>query len=62
LEVNNTAIFRDGNIANTMGNVIFTDKDGASVVVDKSWTFLKGTDGKLYIVLHHSSLPFTPSK
>jgi hypothetical protein len=27
-------------------------------VVDKTWGFRKGDDGKVRIVLHHSSLPY----
>merc|ERR1712187_990285 len=53
------AIFREGNLAITMGNVLITDKTGAVTKVDKTWAFFKGKDGKLRIVLHHSSLPYS---
>lgn len=36
-----------GDIAITMGNVWVTGKDGKEVMVDKTWVFKKGTDGKL---------------
>ena len=28
--------------------------------VDKTWGYVRGGDGKLRIVLHHSSLPYSP--
>ena len=51
-----------GDIAITMGNVWVTGKDGKEVMVDKTWVFKKGTDGKLRIVVHKSALPFQPNK
>jgi hypothetical protein len=51
-----------GSIAITMGNVWVTDKTGKEVMVDKTWVFKKGDDGKLRIIVHKSSLPFSPSK
>lgn len=50
-----------GSIAITMGNVWVTDKAGNEVIVDKTWVFRKGEDGKLRIIVHKSSLPFSPS-
>jgi hypothetical protein len=50
-----------GSTAITMGNVWVTDKDGNEVMVDKTWVFKKGKDGKLRIIVHKSSLPFSPS-
>merc|ERR1719150_1355492 len=58
-EIVNAAIFREGNTAITTGNVLLTDKDGKVTKVDKTWVFFKGSDRKLRIVGHHSSLPFT---
>jgi len=49
-----------GSIAITMGNVWVTGKDGKEVMVDKTWVFKKGKDGKLRIIVHKSALPFTP--
>merc|ERR550532_2767781 len=57
-EIVNAAIFREGNTAITTGNVLLTDKDGKVTKVDKTWVFFKGSDRKLRIVGHHSSLPF----
>lgn len=51
-----------GTVAITMGNVWVTDKDGNEVMVDKTWVFKKGKDGKLRIIVHNSSLPFKPSE
>ena len=50
-----------GSIAITMGNVWVTGKDGKEVMVDKTWVFRKGKDGKLRIIVHKSALPYTPS-
>lgn len=55
----NAAIHINGDVATTMGNVMITGKDGNVTTVDKTWTFKKTDDGKLRIVLHHSSLPYT---
>jgi hypothetical protein len=58
VEVRNAAIFISGNTATTMGNVMIADKNGKITTVDKTWQFLKDDNGKLRIVLHHSSLPY----
>lgn len=58
-EIANSAVFIAGDSASTMGNVSFTDKAGKVTTVDKTWTFVKDDAGKLRIVVHHSSLPFT---
>ena len=44
-----------------MGNVTRWDDNGNMTTVDKTWGYVRGGDGKLPIVLHHSSLPYTPS-
>ncbi|MFN3951921.1 MAG: hypothetical protein ACK4KT_05920 [Thermaurantimonas sp.] len=49
-----------GSVAITMGNVWLTDKEGNEVMVDKTWVFRKGKDGKLRIIVHKSALPYTP--
>jgi hypothetical protein len=59
VEIANNAVLINGNVATTMGNVIITDKDGKKTTVDKTWAFRKDDSGKLRIVLHHSSLPFS---
>jgi hypothetical protein len=57
---NNEGIQIYGSIAITMGNVWVTGKDGKEVMVDKTWVFKKGKDGKLRIIVHKSALPFSP--
>jgi hypothetical protein len=59
VEVQNAAIFIAGNTGTAMGNVIFTDKDGKTTKVDKTWEFFKDGNGDLRIVVHHSSLPYS---
>jgi hypothetical protein len=58
VEIQNAAIFIEGDVATTMGNVLLTDKTGKVTTVDKTWKFLKDSNGKLRIVVHHSSLPY----
>ncbi|MCY4745186.1 hypothetical protein NYO99_09405 [Pelomonas sp. UHG3] len=59
-EVSNSAIFIAGDSASTQGNVSFTGKDGKVTTVDKTWSYVKDDAGRLRIVVHHSSLPYTP--
>lgn len=56
----NEGILIHDSIAITMGNVWVTGKDGKEVMVDKTWVFKKGKDGKLKIIAHKSALPFVP--
>lgn len=58
VEVKNAGILIAGNTATTMGHVMITDKNGKVTTVDKTWEFYKDDNGKLRIVLHHSSLPY----
>jgi hypothetical protein len=57
-EYKNAGVQIHGDLAITMGNVMLTDANGKVTVVDKTWGFRKGDDGKVRIVLHHSSLPY----
>lgn len=59
-EFENAAIHLTGDLALTMGKVRLTNADGDTTEVDKTWGFRRGEDGSLRIVLHHSSLPYTP--
>lgn len=61
VDIDNAAVHINGDVANTMGNVTLTDKNGKVTVVDKTWAFKKDDMGKVRIVLHHSSLPFAGS-
>ena len=53
-----SATMIEDNVAMWMGWVMFTDRDGDMVKVDKSFGFKKSQSGELKIVLHHSSLPY----
>lgn len=55
----NAGIVITGNTAISMGNVTMSDAKGNVTKVDKTWGYVRGGDGKLRIVLHHSSLPYT---
>ncbi|WP_271253549.1 metal-independent carbonic anhydrase [Pseudanabaena sp. Chao 1811] len=59
VEINNIGIFISGDTATSMGKVNLTDKDGNVVTVDKTWQFFKDDSGKLRIIVHHSSLPYS---
>lgn len=56
-EAENAAVKINGDMALTMGNVRITNGDGEVTTVDKTWSFLRDSEGTLRIVLHHSSLP-----
>jgi len=58
---NNEGIQIYGSVAVTMGNVWVTNAEGQEVMVDKTWVFRKGKDGKLRIIVHKSALPFAPT-
>lgn len=50
-----------GDMALSMGNYYFTTTEGEEVKVEYTFGIEKMEDGDLKIVLHHSSIPFTPS-
>ncbi|MFC4290987.1 hypothetical protein ACFOWX_00975 [Sphingorhabdus arenilitoris] len=58
-EINNAGILLMGNSATSMGNVTVIDSKGNRTMVDKTWSYVRGPDGGLRIVVHHSSLPYT---
>jgi len=59
-EPNIAGVVIRGDVALAMGQVTLEDTKGTRVTVDKSFGFVRGKDGTLRIVLHHSSLPYTP--
>jgi hypothetical protein len=59
-EAENSAIHITGDLALTTGKVRLTNKDGKVTEVDKTWGFKREDCGTIRIVLHHSSLPYTP--
>ncbi len=52
--------FIDGDVALWMGWVTVTDASGQATTVDKSFGYRRDDNGRLRIVLHHSSFPFQP--
>lgn len=60
-ELDKRAIFINGDTAMSTGNVTVINAKGERTTVDKTWGYVRGPDGKLRIVLHHSSLPYKPS-
>jgi len=56
-----TVIDSDGDMAMAMGNYYFTGTDGNETKVEYSFGYEKDEDGNLKIVLHHSSLPYSPN-
>ncbi len=58
-EIKNAGILITGNTATSMGHVTVIDAKGNRTTVDKTWGFVRGPDGALRIVLHHSSLPYS---
>lgn len=51
-----------GEMAITTGNVHLTSTNGDKVMVDKTFGYVRDDAGTPRIALHHSSLPFDPSK
>jgi hypothetical protein len=58
----NNGIQVHGNIGIAMGNVYLTNAKGVEIMVDKTFVFRKGDDGKVRLIVHKSSLPFDPGK
>jgi hypothetical protein len=59
VQFKNAATYINGNIAMAMGKYFFTPQKGDVVKVEYTFGYVKNNDGKLKIVLHHSSLPYT---
>ena len=53
------AIITLGETATSLGKVRITKKDGSVVTVDKTWQYIMDQQGRLRIVVHHSSLEHT---
>jgi len=58
----NSGIILNGSTAISMGNIYLYDKKGNETIVDKTWGFKMNEFGELKIILHHSSLPYKPTK
>jgi len=59
-QIDNAGIIITGNTAISMGNLTLWDDKGNMTKVDKTWGYVRGADGKLRIILHHSSRPYSP--
>lgn len=53
-------IITEGSLGTTMGNKLLTKADGTRVIANFTMVFKKYADGDIRIVLHHSSLPYSP--
>lgn len=49
-----------GDVALCMGNYFFTDTQGQETKVEYTFGYVKTADGGVKIILHHSSLPYSP--
>jgi hypothetical protein len=56
VEMRNMPIQSQGNTAQVMSKVRITDRAGQVTEVDKTWGYRRDSEGKLRIVIHHSSL------
>lgn len=53
-----SSLLTEGDVAMWMGWVLFTNKEGDTIKVDKSFGYRRSDDSSLKLVLHHSSLPY----
>ncbi|MED7788797.1 phosphoribosyl-AMP cyclohydrolase [Francisella sp. 19X1-34] len=60
LEFENAGYIIEDNIGMVMGNKHLTQTDGTKVIANYTMAFKPNEKGELQIVLHHSSLPYTP--
>jgi len=58
----NEEIIISGSTAMAMGNYFFTTPQNTEVKVEYSFGYVLHTDGKLRINLHHSSMPYDPTR
>ncbi|MQY43380.1 phosphoribosyl-AMP cyclohydrolase [Epibacterium sp. SM1969] len=57
----NTGIYLKGDMALTMGNYFLTGADGNVTKVEYSFSYILDDNNNLRIVLHHSSMPYSPA-
>ncbi|AEI36474.1 phosphoribosyl-AMP cyclohydrolase [Francisella salina] len=60
LQFENTGYIVEDNIGIVMGNKHLTQTDGTKVIANYTMGFKLNANGELQIVLHHSSLPYSP--
>lgn len=58
----NAGIILNGNQALSMGNYFFTDLDGDEKKVEYTMGCFRSKKGEIKINLHHSSVPYSPTK
>ena len=58
VESKTASSFIEGDVGIWMGNFYFTDRNSEITTVDKTFGYKKSLDGRLQIILHHSSLPY----
>jgi len=58
----NSDIILSGSTATAMGNYYFTTPEGSEVKVEYTFGYFLDKEGKVRINLHHSSVPYDPSK
>ena len=56
----NVDVITVGSVGMAMGNYFFTNADGDESKVEYSFGYELDADGKVRIILHHSSMPYTP--
>ena len=57
----NAGIIIDEDSATAMGNYFFTDANtGEEAKVEYTFGYMRGSDGKLLITVHHSAFPYHP--
>lgn len=61
VETETAVAYIEGNLGITMGHFTFTNESGDRVTVEKTFVFRRGDDNNLRIVLHKSTIPFSPS-
>merc|ERR1712149_138965 len=54
-------IITEGSVGMAMGNYFFTTPEGDETKVEYSFGYMLDGDGKVRIILHHSSMPYAPS-
>ena len=55
----NTGVVCREDTALAMGNYFFKTADGSELKVEFSFAYVRGSDGRLRIQLHHSALPYS---
>ena len=57
----NVDIITEGSVGMAMGNYFFTTPEGDEAKVEYSFGYMLDADDNVRIVLHHSSMPYSPA-